>query len=457
MSHVMNESFTGPDPVGGRARAAGNRTDDPFGDGRVTRRRRWITVGAGVVLLAVAVAAAIYLTRGKSEASEAAAHATHGAAPAGQTVNPVMLTADQARRIGVTYATAAITPMRREIRTVGQVTFDETRVRTISPKIEGWVEQLYVNYTGQPVAAGQPLLAIYSPMLVAAQEELLLAVRLTQDVGAGSAEARRSAEELLTSTRRRLAYWDIPAVDIAAIERSGQIRRAMTLRAPYGGYVLEKNVLAGQKIMMGDALYKVADLNTVWVEGDVFEQDLAAIRLGQSVTAEFESMPGRTRQGRITYIYPTINPETRTAKIRVALTNPRMELKPGMYATLRVDGRGATATALTVPRSAVLMTGQRNLVFVRRADGMLEPRDVTIGAANDERIVILRGLAAGDVVVSSATFLVDAESNLGSLLGGSGTMPGMDMSVPSSGAPSAGAPTPAAPVPAPDPHAGHQE
>lgn len=451
MSHVMNESFTAPDLPGAPAGGGGGRSDDPFGDGRMTRRRRQITVGAGVVLLAAAVAAAIYLTRGESAEADASAHANHGAAPAGQTANPVMLTSEQAQRIGVTYATAAITPMRREIRTVAQVTFDETRVRAISPKIEGWVEQLYVNYTGQPVAAGQPLLAIYSPMLVAAQEELLLAARLTKDVSAGSADARRSAEDLLTSSRRRLAYWDIPASEIEAIERTGQIRRAMTLRAPFGGYVLEKNVLAGQKIMMGDALYKVADLSTVWVEGEVFEQDLAAIRVGQTIAAEFEAVLGQRRQGRVTYIYPTVNPETRTARVRVELPNPRLELKPGMYATLFIDGSGARSSALTVPRAAVLMTGQRNLVFVRRADGTLEPRDVTVGPANDERIAILGGLAAGDVVVASATFLVDAESNLGSLLGGMGNMPGMDVSTPPSGGQQ-----PAAPAAAPDPHAGHQ-
>lgn len=451
MSHVMNESLTPAGFAGAPDGPGGIRPDDPFGDGRDTRRRRLATLGAGALLLAGAAAAAVYLTRGETAKVDVSEHANHGAAPAGQTTNPVALTSAQAQRIGVTYATAAITPMRREIRTVGQVTFDETRVRAISPKVEGWVERLYVNYTGQLVAAGQPLLTIYSPMLVAAQEELLLAARLTRDVSAGSLDAQRSAEDLLTSARRRLAYWDIPASEIAAIERTGQIRRAMTIRAPFGGHVLEKNVLVGQKIMMGEALYKVADLSTIWVEGEVFEQDLAAIRVGQSIAAEFEAVPGQRRQGRVTYIYPTVNPETRTARVRVELPNPRLELKPGMYATLLIDGSGASATALTVPRAAVLMTGQRNIVFVRRADGTLEPRDVTLGAADDERIAILGGLAAGDVVVASATFLIDAESNLGSLLGGMGNMPGMDGSTP----PSSG-PQPVAPAPAPDPHAGHQ-
>ena len=432
----------------------------PFGRS-VSARRRALAVAGGAVLLVGAVVAAVVLSRGTSGADAAAGH-NHGAAAPTQASASVMLTPEQSRRIGVTYATAELMPMRREIRTVGEVTFDQTRVRTISPKIEGWVEQLYVNYTGQPVSAGQPLLSIYSPMLVTAQEELLLAARLATDVSAGTAEARRSADDLLASSRRRLAYWDIPASEIAEIERTGQVHRTLTLRAPYGGYVLEKNVLAGQKIMSGDALYKVADLSRIWIEGEVFEQDLAAVRLGKQVVAELDAAPGRTWQGRITYVYPTVNPDTRTARVRVELPNPGLQLKPGMYATLRIDG-GTGASVLTVPRAAVLQTGERSLVFVRRPDGMLEPRDVTVGAANDERVAILAGLVSGQTVVASATFLVDAESNLASLLGGMGDMPGMEISAPAS-PPSTGpkaAPPRANTVPpnndAAGGHAGHQQ
>ena len=186
-----------------------------------------------------------------------------------------MLTPEQARRIGVTYATRRSGALEKEVRTVGQITYDETRVQTIAPKIDGWVERLFVNATGQPVSVGQPLFTIYSPMLVSAQEELLLAKRLEHDVSAESADAQQNASDLLVSARRRLAYWDIPASEIAEIERTGQVQRTLTLRSSASGYVLEKNVVAGQKIMAGDALYRVADLSTVWVEGEVFEQDLA--------------------------------------------------------------------------------------------------------------------------------------------------------------------------------------
>ena len=402
----------------------------PFGAPAEGRGRvvRWAAYG--VVVLAAA--GAVYFgTRDRAPDRAADPHAGMNMGGAGgDSARPVMLTADDARRIGVTYATAELGPLPREVRTVGQVTFDESRVRAISPKIDGWVEALHVNATGQQVSRGDPLLSVYSPMVVAAQEELLLARRLATDVAAGTAEARGGAESLVASARRRLAYWDVPEGTIAEIERSGQVRRTVTLRSDVGGVVVEKNVLEGQRIMAGDALYRVADLGVVWLEGAVFEQDLAAARVGQAVTATFEALPGEEWKGRIAFVYPSLDAETRTARVRVELPNTRLRLKPGMYATFRfVDaGRG---DVLSVPRSAVLATGERSLVFVRRADGMLEPRQVTTGIATPERIQVLAGLSAGETVVASATFLVDAESNLGTVMGGMGDMPGMDMTAPS--------------------------
>jgi Cu(I)/Ag(I) efflux system membrane fusion protein len=369
-------------------------------------------------------------TRGTGGATRAPASHTHNAAaPASDARKPVRLSPDDARRIGVTYATVTVGPLAKEVRTVGQVTFDETRLQTIAPKIDGFVERLYVNATGQPVSIGQPLLSIYSPMLVSAQEELLLARRLRSDVSAANSDAQGRADDLVASARRRLAYWDIPEAEIAEIERTGQVRKTLTLRASASGYVLEKAVLAGQRIMAGDALYTVADLSIVWVEGEVFEQDLASVRVGQSVHADFQSLPGEHRAGRISYVYPTLNPDTRTARVRVVLPNPNLNLKPGMYATIRIAGT-ARANVLTVPRSAVLSTGERSIVFVRGASGQLSPHEVAVGASNDERIEILQGLSAGETVVASATFLVDAESNLNTALGGMGDMPGMEMTTP---------------------------
>ncbi len=397
-----------------------------------------IAAYAGV--LALAVGAVFILTRGTATTAAMAAEKTKGAATAAATLgSPVTLTANEAKRIGVTYATATVGGFGREVRTVGQVTFDETRVRTIALKVDGFVEQLIVNATGQAVAAGQPLLTIYSPMLVTAQEELLLARRLRNDVSDASAETRRSADDMLSSSRRRLAYWDIPSAEINEIERTGLVRKTVTLRAPTGGYVLEKGVVAGQKVMAGEALYKVADLSVLWVEGEVFEQDMSTVLVGASVTAEFAALPGEHRLGRISYIYPTLNPDTRTVRVRVVFANRDLALKPGMYATLRITGR-ARANVLTVPRSAVLSTGERSLVFVREANGQLAPREVSLGTTNDERVEVLRGLVAGETVVASATFLVDAESNLGKALGGMGNMPGMEMTTPPKPLPTTSAP-----------------
>ena len=392
-------------------------------------KARILRLAAYPAVLLAAIGSVYLATRDGRAATPAAAAHDHGVSAPDSSKRPITLSDADARRIGVTFAPVTLGAMSREVRTVGQITFDETRVSAIAPKVDGWVERLYVNTIGQPVVQGQPLLTIYSPMLVTAQEELLLARRLQGEVTSAESGTTQRAAELVASARRRLAYWDISDREIAEIERSGAVRKTLTLRAPTGGYVLEKNVLAGQKIMAGDALYRVADLGTVWVEGEVFEQDLASVREGQTVRAELQALPGELRTGRIAYVYPTLNPETRTVRIRVVLPNHELRLKPGMYATLRITA-GARDAVLTVPRSAVLSTGERSIVFVRNASGALAPREVSLGASNDERVEILRGVRAGETVVASATFLVDAESNLGTALGGMGDMPGMELTTP---------------------------
>ncbi len=294
-------------------------------------------------------------------------------------------------------------------------------------QVDGWVERLYLDFNGEAVRIGDPLFTLYSPMLVSAQQELLLAKQLRERVANGSVDAIRGADELLASARQRLLYWDVPASDVEQIEASGTIRKALTFRSPVRGVVIEKSIIGGQRIMAGETLFRVADLSIVWLEGEIFERDLPSVRLGLEVVAEFAALPGAPRSGRITYIYPTLNPETRTARVRVELANPQLALKPGMYATFTFAAM--TEPVLSVPRSALLSTGKRDLVFIRRPDGALVARNVTVGLATDERIEILTGLTRSDTVVASATFLVDAESNLSSLLGGMGNMPGMGGSV----------------------------
>ena len=436
-------------------------TASPF---QPTRHRlgRWPTVLAFAVVLTGAVLALRLASRQAEPASAAGGH-QHVAAPAVDGAMPVTLSEEQATRIGVTYAAVRRGPLGRVVRTVAVVSFDETRLKSVTARVDGWVERLYLDFTGQAVQIGDPLFSLYSPMLVSAQQELILARRLRGSVTAGTPDATRGADELLESARRRLLYWEVPAADVAQIEASGEIRKALTFRSPVQGVVIEKSVLGGQRIMAGEPVYRIADLSTVWLEGEIFEQDLPSVRLGLQVVAEFPALPGAPRTGRITYIYPTLNPDTRTVRVRVELANPRLALKPGMYATFTFSA--STAPVLSVPRSAILSTGKRDLVFLRLPDGMLVASDVTLGLATDERIEILSGLALGDTVVASATFLLDAESNLATLLGGMGNMPGMDISPPP---PAAGVKAPQGPgtKPAPkdttkmrmpeDEHSGHK-
>ena len=395
----------------------------PFGASTGPRRRLVGALIFGTLLVGTGVG--VYLFTRKVEPAEGVTRPAAGDASPKDARTPVMLSSENARRIGVTYAPAIVAPLDADVRLTGIVTYDETRVKTVAPKMDGWIERLVVNITGERVAQGDVLFTIYSPMLVTAQEELLLARRLQRDVAAGSPDAVRSAEDLVASARRRLLYWDVPEDEIADIERTGAVKKALAIRSPVSGVVMEKNVSAGQKIMAGEAIYKIVDLRVVWLEGEVFERDLPGVTLGAAVTADIAAMSGQPQRGRVAYIYPTLNGETRTARVRVELQNGSGALKPGMYATMhlrRQDG----AAALSVPRSALLATGKQTLVFLKDRGGSLIPREVRAGRTTDDRVEILSGLQQGDTVVASATFLIDAESNLGSALGGMATMSGME-------------------------------
>lgn len=379
-----------------------------------------------IVLLAVAAGAVVAYTQMDGASQDAAGAAQghdHGAAAATDQASPVRLTAESARRIGVTYATAERAPLPRTLRAVGVVSYDETRLASVNPKIEGWVERLYVDFTGAPVRRGQPLLDIYSPRLVSAQEELILARRLGDGAaGQPGTRAATNAEELVQSARRRLAYWDIPADEIARIEDTGEVRKTLTLRAPAGGIVVEKNVVEGTMIGPGMNVYRIADLSRVWVEAEVFEKDLSLVHLGQHARVTFEAYRGEDFDGVVTYVYPTVSLDARTGRMRLELRNPDLRLRPGMYANVELAVT-PSRPCVHVPRSAVLFTGERAIVFVRSESGTLVPREVTTGLVAGELAEIRAGLAEGEVVVSSATFLIDAESNLGAAMG---AMAGME-------------------------------
>jgi len=337
---------------------------------------------------------------------------------------PVRLSAEQARAIGVAFSVVQRGPLVRTVRSVGQVVPAESNLAEITARIDGFVEQLFVNATGTSLRRGQPLLTLYSPMLVAAQEELLAAKRLAGGVDSNDAEAWRNGQALLEAARRRLAYWEISPSQIERLERTGEVTKTLTLTAPSDGVVLEKMVVAGQSVMAGMKLYRIADLRTVWIEGAVFEQDLALIRVGARVRAELAGYPGQSFTGRVSFVWPIVDEQSRTVRVRVAFPNSGGRLKPGMYATLFFEaliGRDV----LHVPAEAVVQTGERNLVFVVGAGGALEPREIVLGPRAGGRFQVLSGLASGERIVASANFLVDAESRLGT--SGQAAMPGMDM------------------------------
>lgn len=340
----------------------------------------------------------------------------HAAMLAGaKEAQPVHLDEEAGGRIGVTYTQVTRGTLVQSVVTVGFVSYDETRLSVVNAKIAGWVERLYVDFTGAPVRSGQPLLEVYSPELITAQEELLLAKRLLVEVEeeGGSVRSAENAKSLLEAARRRLAYWDIPEDQIRAIEERGTVARTVTLRAPAGGIVVEKNVVEGARIRPGMDLLLVADLSRVWVEVEIFEKDISLISEGQHAMVSFDAYPGEMFHGSLTYVYPTVSHQSRTGRARLELSNPELKLRPGMYARveLQVSGR---EDALLIPRSAVLVTGERSVVFHRGEGGELHPREVTLGLANSTEVEVLSGLEEGDVVVSSAAFLIDAESNLGS-------------------------------------------
>lgn len=318
------------------------------------------------------------------------------AVPGGVSISP-----ERQQLIGVKLATAEMRDLTHTIRTTGRVVADERRVAQVRAKFEGFIDTLYVNFTGQPVRRGDPLAAIYSPDLLATQNELILAQRNHSDLGRTLADAARA----------RLRLWDMSAADVDRVVRTGKATRDVVLRSPATGVVTIKNAVAGARVMPGDTLYEVTDLSHVWVLADVYESELQSMRLG--TTAQVV-VGGATLAGRVTFIGPVIAAQTRTASVRIELDNPAALLKPDMYADVILEQ--PTGSSVVVPDSAVMNTGTRSIVFVARADGTFEPRQVSAGAKTGGFYAISSGVQAGERVVVDANFLVDSESRLKSAL-----------------------------------------
>jgi RND family efflux transporter MFP subunit len=342
--------------------------------------------------------------------TEAAGGGESGEAGAG---GAIRVDPNTVQSIGVRTAAVRVGELRKTIRTVGRVAYDERRIGTVNAKVGGWIEKLYVNTTGEEVRKGAPLVEIYSPDLVSAQQEYLIARRhLEQVQNSPFPEVGKSAQDLLESARKRLAYWDISDDQIADLERTGEARKTLVLKSPFDGVVVGKAAFDGTRVMAGMELFRIADLSRVWVQGDIYEYELPWIKIGIPAQVTLDYLPGRTFRGRVAYLYPYLEGKTRTATIRVELANPGRLLKPDMYAHVELTPMVGKKTVL-VPSEAVIRTGVRNVVFLSRGEGRFEPREIELGLEGEDGTVqVLSGLSGDELVVVSAQFLLDSESSI---------------------------------------------
>jgi Cu(I)/Ag(I) efflux system membrane fusion protein len=326
---------------------------------------------------------------------------------------------DKQQLIGVKTVEVAVSDLRKVIRTVGRIEYDERKIATINAKFEGWIEKLHVDYTGRYVKKGEPLAEVYSPELVATQQEFINALKGARQNSSGGSDEKNSAMKtmlskdafsLVEAARRRLKFWDISDDQIKKMEESGNPVRTLTLYSPVSGYVVQKMAIRGMRVMPGEKLFDIADLSNVWVVADIYENELPLVKQGQRARITLSYFPGKEMNAVIDYVYPTLSAETRTAKVRFTLPNPGAQLKPQMFTNVEITiplGR-----KLVVPSEAVLDTGTRKVVYVDKGDGYFEPREIKAGLSVDGLIEVLDGLKAGQKVASSAIFLIDSEAQL---------------------------------------------
>jgi len=316
------------------------------------------------------------------------------------------------QNIGVRTATAKLASLSHVVRAVGRVAFDEERMVHLHPKTEGWIEQQNVDKTGQWVKKNTDLLSIYSPQLVASQQEYILALNNLKALESSPiADIRIGAEELVQSSRERLKLLDVPKHQIHELEHSRTIKKSLHIHAPADGIVMKIGAREGQFVTPATEIYMIADLSKVWVLVDIYEYELPWVKEGDSVEMQLAGIPGKTFKGHLAYIYPYAQAKTRTIKVRLVFDNPDLLLKPEMFAEITIQA-GTQLNAIVIPSEAVIRSGARNQVFVVRAPGKFEPRLVTLGLASNGKVVVLKGIQAGEQVVVSAQFLLDSESKL---------------------------------------------
>ena len=373
------------------------------------------------------------------------------AAPEG--MSGVTIDPDRQQLIGLKIVHAERGPVGGSWRTSGRVAVDETRVHHVNVKLSGFMEQVHANFVGRPVKAGEPLFSIYSPELLAAQQELLLALETRKRL-ADSGGMTADGDALVAASRRKLELWDVPRSEIERLERTGKSSRTITFSSPATGVVTKKDVVPGMRVTAGDMPFEIVDLSRVWVLADAYETDLGQVKVGMTATLRLKAFPDRTFKGRVAFIDPLLDPKTRTAKVRVEVANPSGELRPEMFGEVVLQGR--SREGVRIPTDAVIHTGTSSVVFVALPGGKFQPREVQLGETNADFVEVASGVEAGDGVVTRANFLVDSESRLRASLAAL-TQPAAPAAA-AKGAPPAPAAPPDAAKGAPaaaDPHAGH--
>jgi Cu(I)/Ag(I) efflux system membrane fusion protein len=320
----------------------------------------------------------------------------------------VQIDPERQQLIGLTTAKAVEGRVGGEIRTTAILAVDETRVRKVNVKVEGFVDRLFVDFTGKPVAKGQLLFSLYSPEFMSAQNEYLLAVKTRKALADGTLQ--QSGDDLVAASKRRLALWDVPEQALAHLEKTGVAQRDIILRSPVSGVVTAKNVVQGSRLTSADTPFEITDLSHVWALADVYETELARVKVGQPGTMTLPAFPGKTFTGRVAFVDPILDPRTRTAKVRLDLANPKGDLKPGLYGEAVL--KGPAHKGILVPMDAVLDAGTQKVAFISLGNGKFQPREVTTGIRVGDQVEILSGVQAGEEVVTRANFLVDSESRL---------------------------------------------
>jgi membrane fusion protein, copper/silver efflux system len=329
----------------------------------------------------------------------------------------VMISSVKQQLIGVRTDVVKREPLARTIRAVAQVQMDETKIARIHVKIAGWIEQVNVDFVGQLVKKGQPLFSLYSPDLVATQQEYLIARRAEKDLGSSPfLDVSKGSETLLEATRQRLQLWDVTEEQIKTLDESGRASRTLTMYSPMDGFVIKREVFERTYVTPETELYEIADFSKIWVNAEIYEYEVPYVKVGQSAKVTLSYFPGKSYSGKVVYINPTVDPTTRTVKVRVEFQNPEFTLKPDMFADVQLNISFGTQTV--VPQEAVLDSGSEQIVFVKLGDGYFEPRKVELGPRMDDRVVVISGLKPGETIVTSGNFLIDSESRLKNAMSG---------------------------------------